>query len=144
MQIRLKLIRSINHAKSTVYIKFQLLVTFSSLFTASSSLPVFPLSVLYQSLNRKSLLTAIIFLLAFSFHLLLHYWLNSSCFYSLVVYLQAKINIALWFKSGSFLSRWRAAISSNSCKINKRSQTELKDVLDPRVAGSRPGSYDFF
>ena len=47
MQISLKLIRSINHAKSTVYIKFQLLVTFSSLFTASSSLPVFPLSVLY-------------------------------------------------------------------------------------------------
>ena len=47
MQISLKLIWSINHAKSTVCIKFQLLVTFSSLFTASSNLPVFPLSVLY-------------------------------------------------------------------------------------------------
>jgi len=48
MQISLKIIQSINHAKSTVCIKFQLLVTFSSLFTASSSLPVFPPSVLYK------------------------------------------------------------------------------------------------
>ena len=47
MQISLKIIRSINHAKSTVCIKFQLIVTSSSLFTASSSLPVFPPSVLY-------------------------------------------------------------------------------------------------
>ena len=47
MQISLKLIQRINHAKSTVCIKFQLLVTFSSLFTASSSLSVFPRSVLY-------------------------------------------------------------------------------------------------
>ena len=38
---------SINYAKSTVCIKFQLLVTFSSLFTGSSSLSVFPRSVLY-------------------------------------------------------------------------------------------------
>ena len=38
MQISSKLIRGINHAKSTVCIKFQFLVTFSSLFTASSSL----------------------------------------------------------------------------------------------------------
>ncbi len=45
MQISLKLLRGINHAKSTVYIKFQLLVTFSSLFTASSSLSVFARSV---------------------------------------------------------------------------------------------------
>ena len=47
MQISLKIIRSINHTKSTVCIKFQLLATFSSLFTASSSLSVFPPSVLY-------------------------------------------------------------------------------------------------
>ena len=47
MQISLKIIRSINHAKSTVCIKFQFLVTFSSLFTASSSLSVFPPSVLH-------------------------------------------------------------------------------------------------
>ena len=51
MQISLKIIRSINHAKSIVCIKFQLLVTFSSLFTASSSLPVFPPSVLYILLH---------------------------------------------------------------------------------------------
>ena len=48
MQISLKLIRLINHAKITVCIKFQLLVTFSSLFTGSSSLSVFPRSVLYE------------------------------------------------------------------------------------------------
>ena len=48
MQISLKLIQGINHAKSTVCIKFQLLVTFSSLFTASSSLSVFARSVLYH------------------------------------------------------------------------------------------------
>ena len=42
MQISLKLIWLINHAKITVCIKFQLLVTFSSLFTGSSSLSVFP------------------------------------------------------------------------------------------------------
>ena len=47
MQISLKLIRLMNHAKMTVCIKFQLLVTFSSLFTGSSSLSVFPRSVLY-------------------------------------------------------------------------------------------------
>ena len=59
MQISLKIIRSINHAKSTVCIKFQLLVTFSSLFTASSSLPVFPPSVLYISLHPKHVLSHI-------------------------------------------------------------------------------------
>ena len=48
MQISLKLIQGINHAKSTVCIKFPLLVTFSFLFTASSSLSVFPRSVLYM------------------------------------------------------------------------------------------------
>ena len=47
MQISLKLIQAINHAKSTICIKFQLLVTFSSLFTGSSSLSVFPRGVLY-------------------------------------------------------------------------------------------------
>ena len=47
MQISLKFIRGINYAKSTTCIKFQLLVTFSSLFTGSSILPVFALSVLY-------------------------------------------------------------------------------------------------
>ena len=47
MQISLKLIQAINHAKSTVCIKFLLLVTFSSLFTASSSLSVLTQSVLY-------------------------------------------------------------------------------------------------
>ena len=47
MQISLKLIWGINHANLTVCIKFQLLVTFSSLFTASSSLSVFARSVLY-------------------------------------------------------------------------------------------------
>ena len=47
MQISLKLIQSINHAESTICIKFQLLVTFSSLFTGSSSLSVFPRGVLY-------------------------------------------------------------------------------------------------
>ena len=49
MQISLKLIQLINHAKLTIYIKFQLLVTFSSLFTGSSSLSVFPRGVLYVS-----------------------------------------------------------------------------------------------
>ena len=49
MQISLKLIRLINHAKITVCIKFQLLVTFSSLFTGSSSLSVFPRSVLCRN-----------------------------------------------------------------------------------------------
>ena len=39
MQISLKLIRLINHAKRTVCIKFQLLVIFSSLFTDSSITP---------------------------------------------------------------------------------------------------------
>ena len=39
MQISLKLIRLINHAKWTVCIKFQLLVIFSSLFTDSSITP---------------------------------------------------------------------------------------------------------
>ena len=47
MQISLKLIRLINHAKRTVCIKFQLLVIFSSLLTGSSSLSVFPRGVLY-------------------------------------------------------------------------------------------------
>ena len=47
MQISLKVIRLINHAKITVCIKFQFPVTFSSLFTGSSSLSVFPRSVLY-------------------------------------------------------------------------------------------------
>ena len=47
MQISLKFIRLINHARITVCIKFQLLMTFSSLFTGSSSLSVFPRSVLY-------------------------------------------------------------------------------------------------
>ena len=49
MQISLKIIQSINHAKSIVCIKFQLLVTFSSLFTGASSLSVFPRGVLYIS-----------------------------------------------------------------------------------------------
>ena len=49
MQISLKLIHAINHAKSTVCIKFQLLVIFSSIFTGSSSLSVFPRGVLYVS-----------------------------------------------------------------------------------------------
>ncbi len=52
MQISLKLLRGINHAKSTVCIKFQLLVTFSTLFTASSSLSVFARSVLYASQKK--------------------------------------------------------------------------------------------
>ena len=56
MQISLKFIRGLNHAKSTTCIKFQLLVTFSSLFTGSSILPVFALSVLYQWLIRPELL----------------------------------------------------------------------------------------
>ena len=47
MQISLKLIQGINHAKSTVFIKSQLLVTFNSLFTGSSSSSVFPRGVLY-------------------------------------------------------------------------------------------------
>ena len=47
MQISLKFIRGLNHAKSTTCMKFQLPVTFSSLFTGSSILPVFALSVLY-------------------------------------------------------------------------------------------------
>ena len=47
MQISLKFIQAINHAKSTIYIKFQLLVTFSFLVTGSSSLSVFPRGVLY-------------------------------------------------------------------------------------------------
>ena len=38
----MKLIQAINHAKSTVCTKFQFLVTFSSLFTASSVLKAFP------------------------------------------------------------------------------------------------------
>ena len=48
MQISLKFIWAINQAKSTACIKFQLLVIFSSLFTDSSSLSVFPRSVLYH------------------------------------------------------------------------------------------------
>ena len=53
MQISLKLIQAINHAKSTVCMKFQLLVTFISLFTAPSSLSVFPPSVLYHQKQRS-------------------------------------------------------------------------------------------
>ena len=53
MQISLKFIQAINHAKSTVCIKFQLLVTFSSLFTGSSSLSVFPRGVLYRGEKGK-------------------------------------------------------------------------------------------
>ena len=49
MQISLKLIQAINHAKSTVCIKFQL----SSLFTGSSSLSVFPRGVLYRGEKGK-------------------------------------------------------------------------------------------
>ena len=45
-----------NHAKLTIYIKFQLLVTFSSLFAGSSSLAVFPRGVLY--LNDQKALNA--------------------------------------------------------------------------------------
>ena len=52
MQISLKLIRLINHVKITVCIKFQLLVTFSSLFTGSSSLSVFPRGVFHPILIR--------------------------------------------------------------------------------------------
>ena len=51
MQISLKFIQGINHAKSTTCIKFQLLVTFSSLFTGSSSLSVFARGVLYHLQN---------------------------------------------------------------------------------------------
>ena len=47
MQISLTLIQSINHAKLTICIKSQFLVTFNSLFTGSSSLSVFPRGVLY-------------------------------------------------------------------------------------------------
>ena len=54
MQISLKLIRGINHAKSTVCMKFKLLVTFNSLFTASSSLSVFARSVLYIEFKSRS------------------------------------------------------------------------------------------
>ena len=54
MQISLKLIRLINHAKITISIKFQLLVTFSSLFTGSSSFSVFPRSVLYVHARRRA------------------------------------------------------------------------------------------
>ena len=54
MQISLKIIRSINHAKSTICIKFQLLVTFSSLFTGSSSLSVFPRGVLYRTRKKRN------------------------------------------------------------------------------------------
>ena len=46
MQISLKFIRGLNHAKSTTCMKFQLLVTFSSLFTGSFSLSVFARGVL--------------------------------------------------------------------------------------------------
>ena len=49
MQIGLKLIQSINHAKLTICIRFQFFETFSSLFTGSSSLSVFPRGVLYQT-----------------------------------------------------------------------------------------------
>ena len=55
MQISLKFIQAINHAKSTTCIKFQLFVTFSSLFTGSSSLSVFARGVLYlRSKERKT------------------------------------------------------------------------------------------
>ena len=47
MQISLRLILSINHAKLTMCIRFQLLVTFSSLVTGSSSLSVFLWGVLF-------------------------------------------------------------------------------------------------
>ena len=52
MQISLKLI----HAKSTVCTKFQLLVTFSSLFTASSVLQAFPRLLLYSPASSLLLL----------------------------------------------------------------------------------------
>ena len=41
MQISLKLIQSINHAALTIYLKFQLLVIFSSLFTILQAPPVY-------------------------------------------------------------------------------------------------------
>ena len=56
MQISLKFIQLINHANLTICIKFQLLVTFSSLFAGSSSLAVFPRGVLY--LNDQKALNA--------------------------------------------------------------------------------------
>ena len=56
MQISLKLIGLINHAKITVCIKFQFFVISSSLFTDSSSLSVFPRSVLYVLLLYRLLL----------------------------------------------------------------------------------------
>ena len=56
MQISLKLIQAINHAKSTVCTKFQLLVTFTSLFTASSVLQAFPRLLLYvQGMVKKDI-----------------------------------------------------------------------------------------
>ena len=47
MQISSKFIQAMNHAKSITCIKFLLLVTFSSLFTGSSSLSFFARGVLY-------------------------------------------------------------------------------------------------
>ena len=48
MQISFKLIQRINYAELTICMKFQFFVTFSSLFTGSSSLFVFPRGVLYE------------------------------------------------------------------------------------------------
>ncbi len=53
MQISLKLIWALNHAKLTACIKFQLLVIFSSLFTGSSSLSVSPQGELYLLSVRR-------------------------------------------------------------------------------------------
>ena len=71
MQISLKFIRGINHAKSTICIKFQLLVTFSSLFTGSSSLSVFERGVLYH--HSVILLYIFCFIMFYSMIYLMYY-----------------------------------------------------------------------
>ena len=98
--------------------------------------------------TRKTLTYSYNSFLACSLHSLLHCLLNSSCFHSLVVYLQAKINIALFCKSSSSLPLTRAASSSSSnCRWCKRKKTKepLKSrTIDHRVAGSSPRGHVFF
>jgi len=85
MQISLKLIRLINHAKITVCIKFQLLVTFSSLFTGSSSLSVFPRSVLYTISWYYGSILVIPFVvpLRISFAVRCQFWINANVLFPL-------------------------------------------------------------
>ena len=98
--------------------------------------------------TRKTVTYSYNSFLACSLHSLLHCLLNSSCFHSLVVYLQAKINIALFCKSSSSLALTRAASSSSSnCRWCKRKKTKepLKSrTIDHRVAGSSPRGHVFF